>query len=259
MFNSAKLFLTFQAYSFIMKNSANFTPKDDDVFGRIASRYDRLCDFFSLGIHRLWKRRVAQIIGNAPWNNLLDVASGTGDIVYRILQQRLLNSEIDSSHQIIVSDISLQMLHKAKQKVMGHSANMIFMQLDAENMIQVKSASQDVVAISLGLKICDRHKALQEAYRVLKTDGRLVVLEASNIPINWIQRLYLAYMSAVMPIIGWLATSGDSSAYQYLLKGLKDFPSAENLAQEIADIGFGEVSFERLSFGIVAIHTAHKF
>ncbi len=65
-------------------------------------------------------------------------------------------------------------------------------------------------------------------------------------------------MSIVMPLIGRLATGGDSSAYQYLLKGVKDFPSAENLAQEITDIGFDKVSFERLSFGMVAIHTARK-
>lgn len=241
-----------------MKNSANFTPDDDDVFGRIANRYDRLCDLFSLGIHRLWKRRVAQIIGNTPWHNLLDVASGTGDIVYRIVQQRLSSETINNKHQVIVSDISLQMLDAAKKKVASNSFDMVFMQLNAENMHQIRNASQDVVSISLGLKICDRHKALQEAYRVLKVGGRLITLEASNIPINWIHKLYLGYMSIVMPLIGRLATGGDSSAYQYLLKGVKDFPSAENLAQEITDIGFGEVGFERLSFGIVAIHTAHK-
>lgn len=241
-----------------MKNSANFTPDDDDVFGRIANRYDRLCDLFSLGIHRLWKRRVAQIIGNTPWHNLLDVASGTGDIVYRIVQQRLSSETINDKHQVIVSDISLQMLDAAKKKVASNSFDMVFMQLNAENMHQIRNASQDVVSISLGLKICDRHKALQEAYRVLKVGGRMITLEASNIPINWIHKLYLGYMSIVMPLIGRLATGGDSSAYQYLLKGVKDFPSAENLAQEITDIGFGEVGFERLSFGIVAIHTAHK-
>lgn len=241
-----------------MNNSADFTPKDDDVFGRIANRYDILCDLFSFGIHRFWKRRVAYIIGHSPWQNLLDVASGTGDIVYRILQQRQFSSATDNLHHIIVSDISVQMLDKAKEKMTNYSANTSFMPLDAENMIQIESASQDVVSISLGLKICDRHKALQEAYRVLKAEGRLVVLEASNIPINWIHKLYLGYMSVVMPLIGWLATGGDSSAYQYLLKGVKDFPSAEVLAQEMKDIGFGEVNFERLSFGIVAIHMARK-
>ncbi len=241
-----------------MNNSADFTPKDDDVFGRIATRYDRLCDLFSFGIHRLWKRRVAYIIANEPWQNLLDVASGTGDIVYRILQQQNTNAAYDSPPQIIVSDISPQMIDVAKKKISGHDGHTSFMLLDAEDMIQIASASQDVVSISLGLKICDRHKALQEAHRVLKPQGRLVTLEASNVPIAWIQRLYLVYMSVVTPIIGWLATGGDSSAYQYLLKGVKDFPSAESLAQELSDIGFGEVSFERLSFGIVAIHKARK-
>ena len=241
-----------------MNNSTKFTPKDDDVFGRIATRYDRLCDLFSLGIHRLWKRRVAYIIANEPWQHLLDLASGTGDIVYRMLQQRDASAASNIPLQIIVSDISSQMLDVAKKKMNGHDAHTAFMLLDAEDMAQIADASQDVVSISLGLKICDRNKALQEAHRVLKPQGRLVTLEASNIPIAWIQHLYLVYMSAVTPIIGWLATGGDSSAYQYLLKGVKDFPSAEDLAQEIKDIGFGEVSFERLSFGIVAIHKARK-
>lgn len=241
-----------------MKNSANFISKNDDVFGRIATRYDMLCDLFSFGIHRLWKRRVAQVIGNAPWQNLLDVASGTGDIVYRILQQRAAYHSTDIPHQTIVSDISTTMLNKAQQKIGVHNANVVFMTLDAENMIEIENESQDVVSISLGLKICDRQKALQEAYRVLRQGGRIVILEASNIPINWIHRWYLGYMSAVMPFIGWLATAGDSSAYQYLLKGVKDFPSAEALAQEMSDIGFSEVDFERLSLGIVAIHSAYK-
>ena len=175
-----------------------------------------------------------------------------------MVQQRAHNEAINNEHQVIVSDISLQMLDCAKKKVANDGVNMMFLQLDAENMIEIESESQDVVSISLGLKICDRHKALLEAHRVLRTGGRLVILEASNIPINWIYKLYLGYMSLVMPFIGWLATGGDSSAYQYLLKGVKDFPSAEDLAQEIKVLGFDQVSFERLSFGIVAIHTAYK-
>lgn len=84
------------------------------------------------------------------------------------------------------------------------------------------------------------------------------MLEASDIPWRPLQRAYLAYMSVCMPLLGWLATGGDASAYRYLLHGIREFPSAEQLAEEIRAIGFEEVAFERLSLGIVAIHTARK-
>jgi demethylmenaquinone methyltransferase/2-methoxy-6-polyprenyl-1,4-benzoquinol methylase len=84
------------------------------------------------------------------------------------------------------------------------------------------------------------------------------VLEASNISWRPLHRAYLAYMSVCMPVLGWLATGGDASAYRYLLQGVREFPSAEALADEIRGHGFEEVAFERLSLGIVAIHVARK-
>lgn len=234
-------------------NAAEFTWQTDDVFGRIAGRYDRLCDLFSLGIHRLWKRRVAQAIARETWGTLLDGATGTGDIILRVLPQ-----VAGQRRTIIASDISPKMLAIAASRLGGHRNSVDLRQLDAEAMPTIASGSVDAYSMSLALKICNRRLAMQEAWRVLRPGGRLIVLEASNIAWAPLQRAYLLYMSLCMPLLGWLATGGDASAYKYLLHGIRDFPTAEALAQELRLQGFADVAFERLSLGIVAIHTARK-
>jgi demethylmenaquinone methyltransferase/2-methoxy-6-polyprenyl-1,4-benzoquinol methylase len=234
-------------------NAAEFAPQIDDVFGRIASRYDRLCDLFSFGIHRTWKRRVADIIAQEEWQTLLDGATGTGDIMLRVLAKQL-----PASRRIIASDISPQMLAIAQGKLGQHGEQVRVCQLDMHSMPDIASESVDAYSISLGLKICQRHLALQEALRVLRPGGRLIILEASNIRPAWLHKAYLTYMSICTPAIAWMATGGDASAYKYLLQGVREFPGAEQLAKEMQDMGFSDVQFERLSLGIVALHTARK-
>ena len=234
-------------------NAAEFAWQRDDVFGRIAHRYDRLCDLFSLGIHRIWKRRVAQAIAREPWGTLLDGATGTGDILLRALPD-----VAGQQRRIIASDISPKMLAIAERRLAAHRGAVSFRELDAESMPAIPDDSVDAYSISLGLKICDRKRAISEAWRVLRPGGRLIVLEASNIRWAPLHKAYLLYMSLCMPVLGWLATGGDASAYRYLLHGIRDFPTAECLAQELRERGFTDVAFERLSLGIVAIHMARK-
>jgi ubiquinone/menaquinone biosynthesis methyltransferase len=234
-------------------NAAEFAWQHDDVFGRIASRYDVLCDVFSFGIHRLWKRAVARRIASEEWQVLLDGATGTGDIIIRLLAH-----QATEGRTVIASDVSKSMLAVAERRLARHRDKVRFELLDVEAMPSVADGTLDAYSMSLGLKICNRRSALNEAFRILRPGGRLIILEASNISWTPLNNAYLAYMSVCMPVLGWLATRGDASAYKYLLHGIREFPSAEALAAEMVEHGFEDVVFERHSLGIVALHTARK-
>jgi ubiquinone/menaquinone biosynthesis methyltransferase len=233
-------------------NAASFDAVHDDVFSRIATRYDFLCDLFSLCLHRGWKRRMAQRILAAPWQNMLDVAAGTGHISLRVIPG------LRAGQTLVISDICPAMLDIARRRAGAPTSAVEFLTLDAHHLASVPDESVDLYSISLGMKICDRHQVMREAWRVLKPGGTFICLEASEIPVPPVQRAYLAYMSVCMPIVGWAATGGDASAYEYLLKGVRAFPGAEELAREISAHGFADVTFERMSAGIVAIHEARK-
>jgi demethylmenaquinone methyltransferase/2-methoxy-6-polyprenyl-1,4-benzoquinol methylase len=235
-------------------NAASFDASHDDIFNRIASRYDLLCDLFSLFIHRSWKSRMARRILALPWQCMLDVASGTGDIALRVVG----NLDAEKGRTCIVSDICPAMLAIARGRATRLAGAVQFQTLDAHRLTTIETASIDLYSMSLGMKICDRKLALAEAWRVLRPGGAFICLEASEIPVRFLHRAYLTYMRLCMPVVGWAATGGDTSAYEYLLKGVCGFPGAQKFADEIAKQGFVEVTYERLSLGIVAIHSARK-
>jgi demethylmenaquinone methyltransferase/2-methoxy-6-polyprenyl-1,4-benzoquinol methylase len=141
-----------------LDNAADFAWQHDDVFGRIATRYELLCDVFSLGIHRLWKRRVAQLIASEHWATLLDGATGTGDII-----TRLLAHEAVPGRTVVASDISTKMLAIAQRKLAPLGNELQLRQVDAESMPTVADSSVDAYSMSFGLKICNRGSALNRS------------------------------------------------------------------------------------------------
>ena len=234
-------------------NAAAFDPRTDDVFARIARRYDRLCDVFSLMTHRLWKARIAALMAREEGELVLDVASGTGDIPVRLLQ-RLRSAR--GLKRVLVTDISTQMLAQARRKLRGDPRAEI-RELDA-HALDLPDACIDVYSISFGMKICDRRRVVDEALRVLKPGGIFYCLEAARIPFEPLHQAYLAYMRWCLPFIARLATAGDASAYNYLLAGIHDFPNQRVFAAELEQHGFTEVSFKNMTLGIVAIHRGVK-
>lgn len=238
----------------MVDNASGFHPAEDDVFGRIAGRYDRLCDVFSFGIHRLWKSRLAAQIARERPGVLLDLASGTADIPCRLWVK--LRTQGDH-WRIQVTDVSPQMLAIADRKLSSVGAVVSISVQDAHS-LDLPDASVDVISMAFGLKIVDRSQVMAEVLRVLKPGGVFLCLEASRIVVPGLHSLYLAYMNVCMPLIGRLATGGDASAYGYLLRGIHDFPDQKALTREMADIGFGAITHENLSLGIVALHRAVK-
>lgn len=239
-------------------NSARFDPHADDVFARIASKYDYLCDIFSLGAHRLWKRRMSAEISSNKNGKILDMASGTGDIALRVAKTL---ETTKSKATVIASDICPAMLDIAERKARSRSISksiLSFELLDAHDLRTIADNSIDIYALSFAMKICDRDKLIPEALRVLKPNGILYCLEASRIPFKPVHWAYLKYMEWCIPVIARIATGGDRSAHDYLLKGIHDMPDQKNFKAELETYGFHKVSFKNLSFGIIALHKAQK-
>jgi ubiquinone/menaquinone biosynthesis methyltransferase len=234
-------------------NAAEFHPAQDNVFARIAGRYDRLCDVFSLGIHRLWKCTMARRMAAHPGAVVLDAASGTGDIPLRLM--RGFGAAM-RGRRLLVTDICPQMLGQARGKLAPYAVEIAVH--DCERLDAIAPGSIDLYSISFGMKICDRHRAMEEALRVLKPGGTFFCLEAARIPVPFLHRAYLRYMEWCLPLIGRIASGGDPSTYFYLLKGVREFPDQQAFADELRAAGFTDVAWRNLTFGIVALHEATK-
>lgn len=223
-----------------------------DVFTNVASKYDIMNDVMSVGIHRVWKDAMMDWLAPRAGQRLLDVAGGTGDISFKFL------GRAGSGHATVL-DITESMLVEGRQRA---EANDMATQLDwavGDAMaLPFKDNTFDVYTISFGIRNVTRpQEALNEAYRVLKPGGRLMVLEFSQLPNPVMQKAYDLYSFNVIPRMGKLIAN-DADSYQYLVESIRQFPDQETFLSMVKKAGFENASYRNLSLGIAALHSGWK-
>jgi demethylmenaquinone methyltransferase / 2-methoxy-6-polyprenyl-1,4-benzoquinol methylase len=228
----------------------------NEVFSRAAERYDQMNDLMSSGLHRLWKDDMITML-NPPKSdrifNALDVAGGTGDIAFRILDAS------GSGTRVTVADISPEMVIEGQKRgeKEGRLARCSFTVGNAES-LAFPDHSFDSYTIAFGIRnVTHITKALSEARRVLKPGGRFLCLEFSHMDMELAQKIYDAYSFTVIPAIGKVVT-GDGQPYRYLVESIRMFPKQEEFADMMREAGFNKVTYRNLTGGVVAIHSGWR-
>ena len=229
-------------------NQAKF-KKATKVFNSVFNKYDIMNDLMSLGIHRLWKKRLIEWMNPKKDDHLIDMATGTGDIANAFL------SRIKNQGYVSCVDPNKLMIEQGRKKL--KNLNNIQWHVSSAENLPFKDNMFDIYSVSFGVRnFSDTQKALREAHRVLKSGGRFICLEFSKVENEILNKVYKTY-SKTIPFIGKYIV-GDSEPYDYLIKTIDEFYDQESFKKIILDNGFNDVEYRNLSGGIVAIHSAWK-
>jgi len=220
------------------------------VFDKVYDKYDLMNDFMSLGVHRVWKKNLINMMNPSFNSTLIDVACGTGDI------GKLFLDNTKSDNLIYCVDPNQGMIAKGKEKLKSYK-NIKWVIAPAEN-IPVQKNCFDFYTISFGLRNTKNiNKALAEAHRVLKPGGRFLCLEFSKILNSNLDFFYKNY-SKLIPLVGSLVV-GEKEPYEYLVKSIENFVNQEELIALMEQNDFKKCSYRNLSGGIVSIHSGWKY
>jgi demethylmenaquinone methyltransferase/2-methoxy-6-polyprenyl-1,4-benzoquinol methylase len=228
----------------------------DDVFHKVARRYDLMNDLMSAGLHRAWKDALVTAI-NPPRSEqafaLLDVAGGTGDISFRTIAAG------GSGTRATVADINADMLGVGRERAFTQGLDDVvsFVDANAEG-LPFPAKSFDAVSIAFGIRNVPRIEvALREMHRVLRLGGRFLCLEFSTVDVPGLDALYELYSFNLVPAIG-RAVVGDAEPYRYLVESIRRFPRPAAFADMMREAGFARVSHRPMSGGIVALHSGWR-
>ena len=228
----------------------------DDVFHSVARRYDLMNDLMSGGLHRAWKDALVTSVNPSKDErafHLLDLAGGTGDIAFRTIAAG------GPGTRVTVLDINTDMLAvgRARATERGVDDAVVFVEGNAEA-LPFHVHSYDAVTIAFGIRNVPRiETALAEAFRVLRFGGQFLCLEFSAVDVPGLDTLYDFYSFNVIPALG-RAVAGDAESYRYLVESIRRFPRPDAFAEMMRRAGFARVSYQRMTCGIVAMHSGWR-
>lgn len=222
-----------------------------NMFDNIAPKYDFLNHFLSLGIDKIWRRRAIWLLKGLESPQILDIATGTGDLAIASLRLK--------PQRVVGLDLSPQMLkvgeEKIKNKKLDHIISMV--EGDSEN-LPFKDEEFDAATVAFGVRNFENLNAgLLEINRVLKPGGKFVVLEFSNPTAFPIKQLFKFYSSRILPWWGGLL-SKDKAAYTYLPASVAAFPEGQAFVTELEKAGFTSEKVWKQTFGVATIYFAYK-
>jgi len=227
------------------------TPLVQKLFSEVSKKYDLMNDIMSFGTHRLWKKRLIEIMNINSNDKIIDVGSGTGDLTKIILKE--------NKNVLIYSvDLNLEMLNEAKKQFNDQQKkNIKFINANAEN-LPFENNFFDKYVISFCLRnITYIEKALHESFRILKPGGIFYCLEFSTPTSSVINKIYSKYKNKIVPFIGE-KVANNKNAYKYLEESISQFPNQNILLDKINNVGFEKTSYINLFDGIVSIHIGFK-
>lgn len=221
-------------------------PQVRAMFDRIASFYDVMNSVMTAGLHHRWRARAADLAAVGPGDAALDVATGTGDLA------RELAARVGAGGEVVGSDFSEAMLDRARAKAPG-------VRFEYGNALELPYAAGrfDAATVGFGARnFSDLERGLAEMTRVVKTGGRVVVLEITTPTKPPLSVFYRVWFDRIVPLIGRL--TGEEQAYSYLPSSVRRFPAPERLAATMQAVGLCDVRWILTAGGIIAIHVGTK-
>lgn len=234
--------------------TAEKQAKVNDVFSRVANKYDLMNDLMSLGVHHFWKWFAIHTSLIKPNHKVLDLAGGSGDL------SLLISKRFYPHTEIVLADINANMLAQGRNRLLdaGYVQNIEFAQVNAE-CLPFEERTFDVTFMAFGLRNVTRQdQALKELWRITKPGGKICILEFSKPISAGLKYIYDWYSFHVIPKLGAFFAQ-DAASYEYLVESIRMHPDQETLKQMILSAGFDDCKIVNLSGGIVALHIAHRY